>query len=270
MRQVTAETYLKRLNILGKLADLNDVDKIKTLICQYPRTESYKELLTCAYDYYVRFNNLSWTKPSFNREDVPIFLPTENELDELIGHATYKMSVFLQLLKETAVDAGEAWKLRWIDITGKSVSISPTKNHNSRTLPITDNLLSRLLRLPHKNERVFACKALDDFRRRYEEMKVKLSKKLENPRLKQISFKTFRHWKATMEYSRTKDILHVKWFLGHKRIENTLVYTHLIDFTAEEYTCRVARSIEECSQLIEAGFEYVTQFDGVKLFRKRK
>jgi len=31
-----------------------------------------------------------------------------------------------------------------------------------------------------------------------------------------------------MEYHKTKDILHVKRVLGHKRIENTMVYTHLV------------------------------------------
>ena len=30
------------------------------------------------------------------------------------------MSVFLQLLKETGVDSGEAWKLRWIDVDNQS------------------------------------------------------------------------------------------------------------------------------------------------------
>ena len=31
-----------------------------------------------------------------------------------------------------------------------------------------------------------------------------------------------------------------------------------------------ARTVEEASKLIEVGFDYVTEIDGVKLFRKRK
>jgi integrase len=49
--------------------------------------------------------------------------------------------------------------------------------------------------------------------------------KLANPRINQITFHTFRHWKATMEYHKTKDILHVIRILGHKNIKNTLIYT---------------------------------------------
>ena len=57
----------------------------------------------------------------------------------------------------------------------------------------------------------------------------RLAKKLQNPRLKQIYFHTLRHWKATMEYHKTKNILHVKRLLAHKKLENTEIYTHLID-----------------------------------------
>jgi len=48
-----------------------------------------------------------------------------------------------------------------------------------------------------------------------------ITHKLQNPRILKITFHTLRHWKDTMEYNRTKDILYVKQVLGHKRIENT-------------------------------------------------
>jgi len=117
---------------------------------------------------------------------------------------------------------------------------------------------------------VFGGKNIEDFRKCYSDLKGKLSVKLENPRVKQISFRSFRHWKATAEYARTKDILHAKWLLGHRRIENTLVYTHLVNFGNDDYICKVAHSIDECSALIEGGFEYITDFGDAKMFRKRK
>ena len=74
-----------------------------------------------------------------------------------------------------------------------------------------------------------------------------------------------------MEYHRTKDILYVKNLLGHRKIESTMVYTQLIAFENEDhFTCRVAKDVQEAKQLVEAGFDYVTDIDGVKLFRKRK
>ena len=62
----------------------------------------------------------------------------------------------------------------------------------------------------------------------------------------------------------------MKQQLGHKRLENTLIYTHLIDFQEDEYHVRTAKTIEEACKLVEAGFEHVTEMEDVKLFRKRK
>lgn len=111
---------------------------------------------------------------------------------------------------------------------------------------------------------------LYDFERTFYWVRTRTAHKLGNSRLLKIGFRTLRHFKATIEYSRTKDILHVMQVLGHKSIKNTLVYTHLVNFESDEYTVKVATSLEECTKLLEAGFEYVTDFEGKKLFRKRK
>lgn len=55
-----------------------------------------------------------------------------------------------------------------------------------------------------------------------------------------------------------------------KIVNNTLVCTQLVDFGDEEYTVRVTYSIDEDKQLIEAGFEYIIERDGFKIYRKRK
>ena len=103
-------------------------------------------------------------------------------------------------------------------------------------------------------------------------MRNLLAKKLQNPRLRQIHFHTLRHWKATMEYHKTKNIFHVKRLLGHKKLENTEIYTHLIDFESDEWHMATAQSLDEEKKLIEAGFEYVrySDKDEVAIYRKRK
>ena len=49
-----------------------------------------------------------------------------------------------------------------------------------------------------------------------------------------------------------------------------MIYTHLVSFESDEFHVRVAKSIKEDEELIEAGFEYITVRDGMKLYRKRK
>ncbi|RLI35374.1 hypothetical protein DRO66_07370 [Candidatus Bathyarchaeota archaeon] len=89
-----------------------------------------------------------------------------------------------------------------------------------------------------------------------------------------MTFHTFRHWKATMLYHQTKDLVYVMLFLGHKNINNIMIYIQLEESLfkneEEEYICKVASTIEEAKALIEVGFEYVCEFDGDKAFRKRK
>lgn len=73
-----------------------------------------------------------------------------------------------------------------------------------------------------------------------------------------------------MEYHKMKDILHVKQLLGHKNINSTLRYTQLVNFEFSEYVTRVAKTVKGARALLEAGFEYVTDMDDLKIFRKRE
>jgi len=69
----------------------------------------------------------------------------------------------------------------------------------------------------------------------------------------------------------TKDILHVMKLLDHRNIKNTLIYTQLIkQEKKEEYISKVAQTIQEGRNLIEAGLEYVCKIQGAQLFRKQK
>jgi hypothetical protein len=53
--------------------------------------------------------------------------------------------------------------------------------------------------------------------------------------------------------------------LGHKNINNTIIYTQLVDFQDDDYVVKVAENIEEDKERIEAGFEYVTDRDSENL-----
>jgi uncharacterized lipoprotein YehR (DUF1307 family) len=44
----------------------------------------------------------------------------------------------------------------------------------------------------------------------------------------------------------------------------------MVQFKKEEYHSATANTTEDAQKLVESGFEYVTEIDGVKLFRKRK
>ena len=47
-------------------------------------------------------------------------------------------------------------------------------------------------------------------------------------------------------------------------------YTQLIQFKDDEYDVATATTLEEAKKIVAAGFEYVTEMKGIKLFRKPK
>jgi len=202
------------------------------------------------------------------------FIPTEAELDALIAGCGPATATFLRLLKETGMRAGEAHKLKWTDIDFErgTVRVTPEKGSRPRVFKLSNGLLGMLRKLMAKrnSERVFN-KDLGSIRTLFCRQRKKIAAKLQNSRLMRISFHTFRHWKATMEYHRTKDILYVMQLLGHKRIQNTLIYTQLVNFNDNDYVSKVAKNAQEACKLVEAGFEYVcTTPEDVMIFRKRK
>lgn len=60
-----------------------------------------------------------------------------------------------------------------------------------------------------------------------------------------------------MDCHQTKDVLHIKQLLGHKQLENTEIYAHLMNFESNEWHVAHAENFEEEDKLIEASFEYV-------------
>jgi hypothetical protein len=78
-----------------------------------------------------------------------------------------------------------------------------------------------------------------------------------------------------MLYHQTKDIYFVKKFLGHKSIKNTEIYITIEkaifgDSNSDEFTVKVASKPDEIKALLEVGFEYMCEKDGMLFFRKRK
>ena len=67
--------------------------------------------------------------------------------------------------------------------------------------------------------------------------------------------------------------MHVKYILGHRNIKNTLLYVNLENVIfqneSDEFHVKVARTPDEVKALLEIGFEYICEKDGL-LFRKRK
>jgi integrase len=269
---------LKRLITVG--GNLYDPENIKEIIATQPWCDGRKSNMCDAYTTFLKMLGGTWDKPTYKSVPKLPFIPQQSELNTLIAGCSPRMACFLELLKQTGMRPGEAWQLLWTDIdtVTRTVRITPEKGSNPRIFHISAKLIAMLESQPRNHgERVFSTAGmrLDHHSDHLRLQRKRTAHKLKNPRIQRITFKTFRHWKATMEYHKTKDILHVKQLLGHKNINNTMIYITLAEELfkgQQEYMSKIARNVKEACALVNDGFEYVTgeYKDGGKIFRKPK
>lgn len=80
-----------------------------------------------------------------------------------------------------------------------------------------------------------------------------------NPRLAEINFHSFRHWRATMLMHQThRDFYCVKQVLRHKSIKNTAIYLHRESIIFgesgnDEFAVKVTEKPEEVEAMLEVG-----------------
>lgn len=275
----TANLYLKHLrNLVSDGAELCDPDSVKAIIAKNNWANATRNVAVAAYSKFLNLMGGSWKPPKYRTVRKLPYIPTENELNCLINAANRKLSTYLYLLKCTGMRSMEAWCLQWkdVDFTRNGITMNETLKHgNPRMFKVNSKLTAMLNNLPKKSDKyIFSDtptqRKLCNLSVTFRNIRKKLAFKMQNPNLNKISFHTFRHWYATMEYHKTKNLRYVQERLGHKSILTTTLYTHLINFEADSYHSAVAKTIDEAKKLIEAGFEYVTDLNDVKLFRKPK
>ncbi len=268
---VKAISYsLKQIN---KNADLRNPEQVKTYIATLKVSNATKIKLCFAYDYFCKVNEIEWTKPRYKWERKIPLIPTTTTVDKIISASTRKFATIFTILKETGLEACELARMERKDIDSERgiMNAQGCKGHNSRSFKLKEQTADMLRTYldTHKGNKPFpSSKTMGDIWRR---TRNKLSENLNDPQIKTAQMRNLRHYYATRLYDKTKDILLVKQRLGHKKIETTMFYTQLITFNdEEEYTCKTASNVKEATELIENGFQYVTEIDGLKLFRKRK
>jgi integrase len=277
LADVTVKGYGYKLSKLLEAGEnLQDPESVKEYLAKrVDWSQRTKLLTTIVYDGFAKWLGLTWEPPCYKPVQTYPYIPTEEEINQLIAACGRKLGTFLQLLKETGMRCGEAIRLKWTDVDfGRQlVKITPEKGSNPRILPISEKLLGMLNNLPRKNARIFPV-TLTSLKTNFFITRKHIVSKLNNPRLMKISFHTLRHWKATMEYHKTKDIIHVQQLLGHRDIKSTMLYIYmekqLFQTRNDDFHVKVAKTPEEIKALLEVGFEYVVEKDGLLFFRKRK
>ena len=203
--------------------------------------------------------------PKFVKSTIP-HIPKEEHLNALISATSPKLSCLLQLLKETGIRIGEALTLQRSDLDVERCVVKLRRTEKlgePRENRVSENLMSKLTKYVGKWGKY------ENVARNFQQQKKKIAEKLGIPEIKEIHFHSFRHFKATITYHKTKDLLKVKQLLGHRSITSTLVYTKILENEKEKhYTVKFVETKEELEKLLTEGFELVSKTEWGYCLRK--
>ena len=269
-----------QLKHLQRFADLSKPETVKIFIANKTTSNSYKLKLCQAYNFYCKHYKIEWTMPKYKAQAKMPKLPTEQQLLKLIYASGKTLSLKLWLSKETGLRPTELQDLKVKDIDTEHNAVNPStvKNGCARILTIPPNLTKALQQHATKynlqqTDKLFRGDARK-FGNYYRQMRNRVAKQTNDPTLKTVRLYDFRHWFATMRYWKYRDVPLTALDMGHKNWGTTQKYVHLLKILEmikeDGYISKTATNIKEDQELIDMGFEYVTERDGIKLYRKRK
>jgi integrase len=239
----------------------------------------YKNNLLTAYSAYCKANDVQWERPERLRNEVcPIMVPTEERIDKIISCSTLTYSTVFSISKY-GLRPDEVGKitLRDVDLERRSLTVRTSKLGLGRTLQLDQKTVDKLKdyiarrKITGVNQRLFANgEKIGD---KWTIFRKRAFDKLRDTELLKVRLYDLRHWFGTTQYLKTRDIFHVKYLMGHRYIQSTLIYVHVAEGLvpySDDFTVKVASTIDEFTALLESGFEYVSDFEGRKVLRKRK
>ena len=274
----TIKNVNKALKVIAKNCNLDNPEEVTTFLAILDKKNGYKRALCYSYSNYVKVHKLTWNRPNYYQNAKMPKIPLESKIECIMANAPKKLVTAIAISKDTGLRPVELMRLKLKDLDLQKGAVYPeTAKHGSpRVLKLknkTLNILNKYLATVSigLNDNIFGTWNSDSYGKWFRHSRNKTAEKTQDLSIKTIRLYDLRHFFATMTYHRTKDILFVKQQMGHKKIETTLIYTQLLQFEQDNnYTCKVAQNVEQATELIENGFEYVTEMDGLELFRKRK
>jgi len=276
--KTTIKLYSDTITRLFKAeADVMNPDSVKEFLANLKASEPRKHNIAAAYTLFLSMNGITWKRPREHIIRKIPFIPSEREIDDLIAGCGKKTATYLQMLKETAMRMGEGARIKWqdVDLERKIIVLNdPEKNSNPRIFNISNKLVNMLAAIPKINESVWGTESKITRGSVYYRERKKIAYKLANPRLLRIGLHSLRHWKATMLYHETKNPVLVKEFLGHRTLDTTLLYIQtekaLFKEETDSFEIQAIKDAGEIKGLLEVGYEYHCEKDGLMFFRRRK
>jgi hypothetical protein len=280
----TVHSIDKSLRQLSRKINLTQPQQVKDYIANAlnqetgePLSNATKNKLCFAYDWLCKANQMEWTKewhrPFYKVEEGTPLIPTTENITKIISASSKRFATIFTILAETGAEGEELHKTHRnkIDAEQGIVSITETKGHGSANYKLKAQTAEMLRQYLKENPQEHPFPKAKIMAQMWQRTRDRLANNLNQPELKYIPLKNLRNYSGAKMYYATLDPIAVMRHFRHKKLETTMHYIRGIILNGEEeYTCKTATTVQEATTLIEQGFQYVTEMDGIKLFRKRK
>ncbi len=140
----------RRLHTLSRQCNIDNPYEVLEFLANAKWRNVTKNLVARYYHHYVKSIGKKWIKPKYANEERYPYIPTEQEIDQIIASSSTKYATALLTLKETGMRTDELMKLQWTNLSTerKTLTITPSKRSNPRILPISEKLIALLNKSP--------------------------------------------------------------------------------------------------------------------------
>jgi integrase len=270
--------------MIARHADLNNPESVKKYISiakntktEQPVEDETKCKMVWSYNKYCQINGITWTKPHYKVAEKTPTIPTRENVEAIINNASKRYITIFTLLKETGASGMELSNVKQqdIDLEQKQITIKGCKGHASATYKLKTQTAELLRVYIYANPQEHPFPSSRSISQVWLDTRKRASIKLCKSELRKVKLQNLRNFSGAELYKSLpiRDPIAVMRHLRHKKLDTTMHYLRAITLDYEEddqWITRTSTTIEEDAKLIEAGFQYVTERDRTKLFRKRK
>jgi len=275
----TLKSVNKVLTRMSRYTDLTNPEDVKTYIANAkkensePLTNSSKSKLVFCYDCLCKANGLTWNAPHYKWEQKTPIIPTKENVTKIISASTRRYATIFTILAETGLEGEELHGIHRKDIDTERgiITVEGHKGHASGTYKLKPHTTEMLREYLAKNPQDHPFPRPKIMGQTWLKTRNRLADNLKQPELKNIPMKSLRNYSGAQLYYVLPDPIAVMRHLRHKKLETTMHYLRAIVIDGEEeYTVKTATNIKEATELLEHGFQYIQEIDGIKIYRKRK
>jgi integrase len=199
----------------------------------------------------------------------------------LVASAKGDLSIKIDIIQQTGLRPVEIQGEKGLQVCNvhpdhNTITARITKGCNQRPpLSITPELLTRIQTYIRKhdlkNDDILFTGQAKNFGKAFRHFRNRLAKKLNDPTIHNIRLYDLRHYYCTKQLKRTQNTEIVRQLMGHKQLNTTQKYLHLLGYGNAEWIVEGTDDKERAKQLLKEDFQYqLTTPDGTMIFRKPK